>query len=434
MKLGAIIEESKLKNLMSKDNSKFFEHKSDWSRIKDTLLKCYLTPYLQKVLMTGQQICYIDCFAGKGRFDDGFPGSPLIALEIRDTCLRQSSISRKFDAIRMGFIELNHSQELERNIGNDYSNYGTPVVMAGKFEDLIFKCLQNKQGKNVFLYIDPYGIKALDMSLFQQFANMGFSTFEMLINFNSFGLFRNACVALNVNYKTDKTMPDLNDLVEYETTQADSTPQSIELINRIAGGDYWRNIVLDYKNGTINGYEAEQRLSNEYKQQLKKLFTYVLDMPIRLKEGQRPKYRMIHVCDHEDGCFLMAQNMQKRTKELYTNIQQKGQLDFFDLMDDMTTSSEGEYLTKSEISNMLRGTFEKYEDNGIRITQLLTHFVNDYGLICDFKFIYGILEDWEKSRYARLVRDPALTMKWQPSRFWEESKGHTLTIVRGSKA
>ena len=35
----------------------------------------------------------------------------------------------------------------------------------------------------------------------------------------------------------------------------------------------------------------------------------------------------------------MAQNMQKRTKELYINIQQKGQLSLFDMMDDMITSS-----------------------------------------------------------------------------------------------
>lgn len=419
---------------MSKDNSNFFEHKNDWSRIKDTLLKCYLTPYLQKVLMTGQQICYIDCFAGKGRFDDGLPGSPLIALEIRDNCIKQSSISRKMDAIKMGFIELNHSQELEHNIGNNYSDYGKSIVMAGKFEELITKCLHNKQGKNVFLYIDPYGIKALGMRLFRQFANMDFYSFEMLINFNSFGLFRNACVAMNVNYKTDQFMPDLNDLVEYETTLVDSTPQSIELINNIAGGDYWRDIVMDYKNGKINGYKAEQRLSEEYKNQLKKLFTYVLDMPIRLKEGQRPKYRMIHVCDHEDGCFLMAQNMQKRTKELYINIQQKGQLNLFDMIDDMTTSSEGDYWTKEEISDLLWDTFSKHDPNGIRITKLLTLFVNDHGLICDFNFIYSILENWEKLGYARLIRNPAVTLKSQPSRFWEESKDRTLTIVREGKA
>jgi|GEM_PF-4616039 len=43
---------------MSKDNSGFFKVKSDWSRIKDKLLGCYLTPYFQKVLATGKTICY----------------------------------------------------------------------------------------------------------------------------------------------------------------------------------------------------------------------------------------------------------------------------------------------------------------------------------------------------------------------------------------
>ena len=130
----------------------------------------------------------------------------------------------------------------------------------------------------------------------------------------------------------------------------------------------------------------------------------------------------------------MAQNMQKRTKELYINIQQKGQLNLFDMIDDMTTSSEGDYWTKEEISDLLWDTFSKHDPNGIRITKLLTHFVNDHGLSCDFNFIYSILENWEKSGYARLIRNPAVTLKSQPSRFWEESKDRTLTIVREGKA
>ena len=49
---------------------------------------------------------------------------------------------------------------------------------------------------------------------------------------------------------------------------------------------------------------------------IKQNFRYVLDMPIRMKPDQRPKYRMVHVSDHEDGCFLMAQNMQKRKRNI----------------------------------------------------------------------------------------------------------------------
>lgn len=72
---------------MSKDNSDFFKKKNSWSTIKDELLKCYLAPYFQKVLMTKKPIFYVDCFAGQGKFEDGSNGSPLIALEVREKVL-----------------------------------------------------------------------------------------------------------------------------------------------------------------------------------------------------------------------------------------------------------------------------------------------------------------------------------------------------------
>ena len=100
------------------------------------------------------------------------------------------------------------------------------------------------------------------------------------------------------------------------------------------------DIVRDFQAGRIDGYQAERRLSAEYKQHLKQKYKYVLDMPIRLKPGQRPKYRMIHVCDHEDGCFLMAENMQRRKDELFVNIQQNGQLSLFNMMSTVTSTVE----------------------------------------------------------------------------------------------
>lgn len=65
---------------MPKDNKDFFRKKKVWSTIKDDLLGYYLVPYFAKILSMGNPILYVDCFAGKGRFDDGNPGSPIIAL------------------------------------------------------------------------------------------------------------------------------------------------------------------------------------------------------------------------------------------------------------------------------------------------------------------------------------------------------------------
>ena len=343
--------------------------------------------------------------------------------------MRRTKRTDKLGAIKTCFIDLNYAEELKENVLSVNPIYDKPIVISGRYEEKIEQCLQDKQGNNIFLYIDPYGIKALDSNLFDKFQTYGFYTFEMLINFNSFGFFRDACRVMNVDYKNDDALSDLDDLVEYEPTIVNTSKQSEDLLTRIAGGDYWKDIVADYRNKKINGYQAERRLSVEYKQRLKQRYKYVLDMPIRLKEGQRPKYRMIHVCDHEDGCFLMAQNMQKQKEELFFRIQKSGQLSLFDLSTDYTSSVEGELLTKEEIAQKVKQTLNRFSEE-IRITKFLALFVNEHGLVCEFKMIYDILEEFKIMRMIDIIRIPEKTKGGQLSKFWEEKDGRKIIIRR----
>ena len=412
---------------MPKDNKDFFKTKNHWSEIKDQLLGCYLTPYFQKVLMTGKPLFYVDCFAGKGKFDDGNPGSPIIALQARDSCLSKST--RQKGRIETCFIDLNYAQELADNIAHYSTSYGHPNVISGKYEEQIEGLLADKRGNNVFLYIDPYGIKALDSTLFDKFETYGFYSFEMLINFNSFGFFRDACRVMRIDYKNDEALWDLDDLVEYEPTSVSVSKQSEDLLINIAGGDYWKDIVRDYQTGRINGYQAEKWLSTEYKQRLRERYAYVLDMPIRLKAGQRPKYRMIHVCDHEDGCFLMAQNMQRRKDDLFINVQQGGQLSLMDIDSTVSSTVENELMSASEIQTKLKEHLTNFCSD-IGLTKFLATFVNNYGLLCDFNMIHNMLDEMKRTGIIEIIRDPALTQNGKPRTFWEEKKGQTITIRR----
>lgn len=414
---------------MPKDNTGFFKVKNSWSTIKDELLRCYLTPYFQKLLFTGKPIFYVDCFAGKGKFEDGNPGSPLIALQIIRECMTRTRKNTINGGINACFIELNHASELRQNVTDYQQTKNIPEIISGKYEDNIIALLSNKRDFNIFLYIDPYGTKALDTQLFDSFKNYGFHSFEMLINFNSFGFFRDACRVKSVDYHSDKALTELSDIVEYEPTAVDESQQSRDLLNRIAGGNYWESIVDDFKNHTIDGYKAEQRLSEEYKKRLKLRYQYVLDMPIRLKSGQRPKYRMIHVCDHEDGCFLMAQNMQKRKNELFLNIQQAGQPSLFDSIPEISTSVEGDFMTREEIENRLDFFLAKRQQP-ISITKLLAGFINENGLICDFNLIHDILSSWQAHGKIDITRKPALTKNGVVSKFWEEKKDQSVIIQR----
>ena len=421
---------------MSKSNREFFNQKKEWSVIKDRLLGCYLPQYFQKLLMTGKPIYYVDCFAGKGKFDDGELGSPLIAMQIRNKRLSASKASQAklFGAIKLCFIELNYAEDLSRNIADVSCLYDRPEVISGKFENNIREKLQDKRGQNVFLYIDPYGIQSLNFALFDELQTYGFNSLEMLINFNSFGFFRNACRVMKVDYTNDSALSDLEDLVEYDPTEVDMSSslgikKSEQMLNSIAGGDYWKDIVRGFHNKDYDGYSAEKRLSTEYREHLKKRHNYVLDMPIRIKAGQRPKYRMIHVSNHKDACFLMAKNMQSRKDELFIDIQNKGQLSLLDAMSNLSSTIEGEILTEDDIVVIVKKHIVSCQQStGIRT--FLAEFCNKFGLICTFDMIYKILCELEIKGDIEIVRNPAFTKIGKKSKFWDETDGKTVIIRR----
>ena len=414
---------------MAKNNNDFFDKKKIWSEVKDSLLACYLRPYFQKILMTRKPVFYIDCFAGKGKFNDGNDGSPLIALKTREASLQTSLVSNNFKKIDMCFIDLRYGEELQKNT-DFYRKDGSIQIVSGKYEEKILDLLRDKAGYNIFLYIDPYGIKALDAGLFSQFSSYNFASFEMLVNFNSFGFFRAACRVLNVDWSVDEAFRDLDDLiVEYDPTKIDATKESEALLTRIAGGDYWKAIAKDYRDRKITGYQAEKRLSSEYKKRLSTNFEYVLDLPIRMKAGQQPKYRMVHVSNHEDACFLMAQNMLKRTDEIYTHIQKESQGSLLEGDSGIVPKSDGAWISKEDLIKAIKSYLECIEIE-INITKFIAGFISKTGILCKLKNIYSILTELQTQEYIEIRRTPSVTKTGKPSKFWEEKKGQEAILKR----
>ena len=399
---------------MAKKNDDFFVEKKPWSKVKDELLGCYLKPYVAKILYTRKPIAYVDCFAGKGKFDDGNPGSPLIALNI----FQQGLASTKLDGkakIGAAFIDLNYASDLERNL----SNYDGIKIVSGAYEDTIEDLLKTKTGYNVFLYIDPYGIKALDCTKFDNFANGQFNTIELLINMNTFGFIREACNAMGTKFKIDDG-GFFDDLVEYDPTFLDATDKSIEALNRIAGGDYWENIITRYKNGEIDGYAAEECFSEQYCQRLSESYKYVLNMPIRIHQNQHPKYRMIHATNHPSGCVMMADNICNRW-ELLKNIQNSGQLTLFQV------DYNNQIIDESKIADYVIELFSQF-DSWVSLTEAQAIFFVRYGAICKSGEIAKVLKKLEENQWIEVIRNPSLTGTGKPSTFMTEGHGNTVSV------
>ena len=412
---------------MPKDNKLFFKQKKLWSEVKDELLGCYLVPYLNKVMTMNMPILYVDCFAGKGKFDDGKDGSPLIAVQCLSQCLstyHPTQYISRVPNVMLKFIELNHANDLRRNLST--SSATDYEVIDGRFEDNIIPILQTIFTKyrsvNVFLYIDPYGIKALNTPLFVSLPYR-FSTAELLINLNSFGFIREACRVMKVNFREQED-EIMSDLVEYDNSHM----QSIDELNMIAGGDYWQKIISDYNGGTIDCYDAEKSFAQQYRDCLRKSYRYVLDMPIRLKPSAHPKYRLIHATNHPEGCILMADNMAKRTDRLLVEIQSKGQMSLFSQTADNILVDENTIDCKMRLLLSVTSGY-------IHLNELLAVFFNEFGVLCGSPQLSSgktgsCLKRLEKSGEIEVLRNPQTTPTGRPSSFWNESRNNEVLIRR----
>lgn len=293
----------------------FFAKKRDWSKLKDQILDHYLAPYLAKITTTGRPTRIADCFAGKGRFDDGEPGSPIIIAQHVSAMLAHTPAPD----VKAVFIEPKYTAELQANLA------GAPgcEVIPGEYEQCVLRFLSGRvdRDRNYFFYVDPYGFKSLDFSHFARLKEVGFQSLEMLINLNSTGFLREGCRLLNLA----RAVPDWADDLDYET-YGKNTPARMD---EVAGGDYWQVILAAFQAGTIDFHEAEEAFIAAYIERLGNHFKYVVNIPIKERSHHMPKYRLVFATDYHDGLFLMADEMHAAWRKLL-NQEKGGQLYLFD--------------------------------------------------------------------------------------------------------
>lgn len=399
---------------MKKDTANFFVSKKEWSEVKDALLECYLKPYITKIIHTHKTVNYIDCFAGKGKFEDGKLGSPILALNIIANCMRENK-GFSFPKINKYFIERDYSTELKENL----KNYRNTTVLNGTYQDNIKSILKQKDGENVFLYIDPFGIKCLDFTLFDLYSKSNFSSIEMLINFNSFGFIREAC---RIKKMESVYIPEIDTIIKI-FGGLEQDVESEQELNNIADGDYWIKIIEDFYSKKITCYEAEKLFSEAYCDKLKERFKYVVNMPIRLKAGQQPKYRMIHVTNNEDGCLLMVQNICNRWKNL-SSIQLKNSAPSL-----FEENIENEIIDEGSTKKVILEQLNQY-GNPVHMSCFLSELFTSKGVFTTWEILQKTLRNLEKDNEICIRRTPSITPKGKKSTFINESRkdNHSVEI------
>lgn len=377
----------------------FFKEKKDWSKFKDRILDYYLAPYINKVLFTKKPLLIIDCFAGKGKFDDRDIGSPIIIAEhIKKIIDNPSSANTNIFSI---FIEKKYSKELEENL----NGYKKCNVVDGAFEDNIEKILALDSKYNIFMYVDPYGIKSLDFKKFDKVSNKKFSSLELLINFNSFGFIREGCRILGESLPANIENDGGEDVYEIDETN------NVYNMDQIANGNYWQDILRNMKKGEINIRQAEERIIVEYVVQLRKLFKYVINIPIKKEANHIPKYRIIFGTNHLDGLVLMTDEMHKAWRKIQEE-QRKGQFFLFECVFPDSSLSKGVNPEKDIVSAI------QESNNSIKLKDLLPILIEKYG-------IYFSISEYNK--ILKKMNGNDIRIKWKPE--YTRIKGRKVTSM-----
>lgn len=367
----------------------FFKSKKSWSFFKDEIINCYLKPYIAKILTTRKPLTIIDCFAGKGNFDDDSEGSPVIIAKHIKSILESDNKNKDIRAI---FIEKKYHNELK----NTLTNYRQCAVWAGTFEENLDKILKLNPNTNLFIYVDPYGIKSLDFSRFKEIKNKNFFTLEMLINFNSFGFLRESCRLL----KNEDIFKNADDEDDYELDDYDN----VSSMNSIANGDYWQTIIDAFKNKKVDLFEAEELFTSEYVKQFKNLFKYAANIPIRLKSNRMPKYRLIFGTNSQDGAILMTDNMNRRWKELL-NAQRGGQKVLFEYEFPDLSIQQNFNLEKDILSILQK------RSSSILMKELIVELIEKYGISFSEKEYKDKIREMEGKKLITIDRKPKYTPK-----------------------
>jgi three-Cys-motif partner protein len=384
------------------NNRDFFSHKKEWSKLKDQILSKYLVPYLAKITSSGRPTCIVDCFAGKGKFDDGQPGSPLIiAGQIVDKLEKDPDLD-----LRAIFIEKIYARDLKANLGENPHF----EVIDGEYGDFIDGFISNitNPSNNYFFYVDPYGIKSLDFNHFNMLSALKLTSLEILINMNSPGFLREGCRILSCT----RTIPDW--VEDHESEDGDI--HSKEIMDSIAGGDDWQGILSSFQNGDIDFHKAEELFMQSYTARLRSIFKHVVEIPIKQRSHHMPKYRLVFMTNYHDGLFLMSNQMNQAWHTMLNN-ESNGQLSLFSEED----------LQEIEGHTIIDKIWDEL-DKPLRLPDLLSILIEHNGIAHTTSEYNNAIKLNDKTLF-KVQRIPPKTRTGQESRSmdWKKSR---ITISR----
>ena len=250
---------------------------SEHTRSKHELLEKYLGGWIGILGSHNRKLLIVDGFAGKGAYDEGEDGSPVIihrkALELIE--------AGRVDEVICVFVEDNEDnyRDLQRVLAGLPPTPGIKIVSPrpAEFESVVEELFTLGIGIPSFWFIEPFG-----------FSDFSFETVSKIMSLNRSEVFFNFMVSFIQRFLDH---PDLDGTYD-----------------RLFGTMDWRQIV----ESSDSGVAKEKALRDLYTDQLRNAGCRVTNFRVCMDDKRQTLYYLVHATRHQLGVWLMRDVMSKQ--------------------------------------------------------------------------------------------------------------------------
>jgi three-Cys-motif partner protein len=292
----------------------FFSDLKEWSTRKLSIIEKYVDGFSKILGSKFREVYYVDGFAGKGKYDNGDSGSPVLAAE---TALRYQQGNRQFT---LRCINVEKVIENYINLCAETAKFGGLVTnYAGTFEQNIDGILACTNNYPTFFFLDDFGIKGTSWDSVEKVIGRKGST-DLWIRFDH------------------KTVRRLSGFYNSEAKEADGKVSALQNLFGISNKDYLLS--------RLDGPTPEKRIDNAvllYIEQLEKAFGkfgkkgFAASYPIISMNGEC-KYHLLFACANQTAATL-ASSIVNGTEEQFQHEkgenmwQHNGQMSLFNVVE-----------------------------------------------------------------------------------------------------
>jgi three-Cys-motif partner protein len=265
----------------SDPNPAYWEQYGPFQHVKHELIRCYLNGWFPKLGTWARRVLYVDTHAGRGRYDSGDAGSPLVALQ---TLLNHSYREKLFSASEFNFLfierdpvnlaaletELERLRPLPARVNVDTSEGDAFEKLSSILADLR---RDRARMAPAFLFVDPYGFK-VPAHLLGDLMKAG--RVELFIN---------------VMWR------ELDMLIQQRPERGTPPAQTLD---EIFGSESWRTEVI--------GSDVDERLGRAIPLIAQGIGARWWTSAVRMVTGgQATRYLLLHLTNSDDGRDLMKE-------------------------------------------------------------------------------------------------------------------------------